>query len=144
MNQRIILFLFVGIVGIFLFSLYKRFPLLNTSYFLTESKSILTERLIPTPTPTPFYFSYINQPADYVGVIETIESPEQISLARDDGSKVILNLKPNVPIYQIQWQDEQLAIQTQTTKILEIGDELSIHTEDKNVLAIFVLHNNEK
>lgn len=94
----------------------------------------------PTPTPTPKYMAYIVKPADYVGEIEGVTTENNILLSRIDGSRVILDLQDNVPIYRVKVQTGLQPVITQIgIKLLRVGDTLSVYTnEDGGVAALFL------
>lgn len=97
----------------------------------------------PTPTPTPRYYPYLNQPADYVGVISQIaEDFRTITITRDDESQVVLNLETNVPFYHLIQTNPNTNVETLSVTSLRIGHVLSVYTKDKNVVALFVAYDN--
>ncbi len=113
-----------------------------SAYFLifkqTPAKSINLPTPPPTTKPTPTYQSLIDQPADYVGTIESIDGTESITLLRQDGSRAVLQLNPNIPIYEIV-DPNQTPPQVYVRRVssLSPGQTLSVYTEQTDIIAIF-------
>jgi hypothetical protein len=95
----------------------------------------------PSPTPTPAYLPYFNRPASYVGTIEQINSTTEVVLIREDQSKLVLNLKPNIPIYKVMNSAGAVPnVSVITADTLSIGDTLSIYTKETSIVAIFLFN----
>ncbi len=95
----------------------------------------------PTATPTPVYMPFLKKPANYVGKIVEIKNPTEIVILRDDESKLILNLKPNIPIYVVDNTSPPYPkVETYDQSILKLGDTISIYTQDNSIVAIFLFN----
>lgn len=132
MNKKLIFILIISLfaVGILVWWLLPDSP--------DEVAADPTPILTPSPTPTPPYFAYISRPANYVGKVESLNLPQEISLMRDDQSKIVLQLEENIPIYLLTYTNQIPQVTVSTVDQINIGETLSVYTEDKNILAIFV------
>lgn len=109
-------------------------------YRVNNNPAIAIPTSAPSATPTPAYMGFINQPPNYVGEIEAIDETE-IMLLREDGSRVVLNVRPEIPIYQVVNSPDQLPdIITLSIDSLQIGNTLSVYSQDKKIAALFLLH----
>ncbi len=135
---------------------YKRFTLIIAlviifitilvSYYLViyKAKQPITAGLPtpkPTATPTPTYLPFLKRPANYVGQIIEISSPTRIVMLRDDKSKLILNLKPEIPIYVVRNTNSSAPqVETFNQSILKVDDTISVYTKDNAIVAIFLFN----
>jgi len=95
--------------------------------------------LIPSPTPTPKYNSYLSRPANYVGTIIEMPKPNDLVVEREDKSRLMISLQPDIPVYQIVNNPGQIPeISIISISSLIIGQTLSVYTEGSNIMALFV------
>ena len=94
---------------------------------------------IPTPTPTPPYLAYINEEPNYAGIVESVQLPNLITLARDDGSKVVLTLQSDTQIHQITYDDTEPLVTDLSIDQITQGAKLSVYTKERNIVAVFLI-----
>ncbi len=113
-----------------------------TSYYILviNQSDVNLPDIKPSATPTPAYLPYLTRPASYVGVIESM-SINEITITREDQSKVLLTVNPNVPIYQVVNRIGQIPdIITRQLSELQVGDTLSVYADVRSIKAIFLLN----
>lgn len=116
-----------------------------SAYFLIyqpHQNSLQTQsKISPTPTPIPEYISFLQRPADYVGIVERIDSAtDLVTVLRDDGSRIQLTLNAFTQIYLVaRYQPQTIQVTISTISALQEQMTISIYTNEKSIQAVFAL-----
>ena len=129
--------LFVSILASLFFLFYNHAAILGMQTNQTQTFS-LQPTVHPSPKPTPLYEPYLKREPNYVGVVESIDLPRQVTLVRPDQSRVVLDLQPGIPIFVVD-QTNFGYVKTTATEILALGDSVSVYTSGRDIVAVFAL-----
>lgn len=129
--------LFLAILASLFFLLYNHAAILGIQ---TNKASVISSRQSApsTPTPTPPYAPYLKREPNYVGTVESVLPPHQVTLLRPDQSRVVLDLQPGIPIFVVNETGSE-HVTTATVEVLALGDNVSVYTSKRDIVAIFVL-----